>query len=593
MKIIAEIENLEHAKMPVINQVKVPWWTPSLALAALSSSLLWHVGARGLDAMGELNKFWWYILAGALHLPYFLVLSILSCGIVEHSGYYFRDRSNEKQGRLPSNLPLICVQLPMYHEQAVAKRSIMASCTLDWPADKLEVQVLDDSTDPDIRALVEEACSEMISCGYNCQLMRRTNRSGYKAGALEIGRRQTKAELIAIFDADFVPERDFLKRSVPYFFDDNGVILKKLALVQTQWGHLNHEKSNLTAAQSLWIDAHHTIQMVWRSATWEFVNFTGTAGIWKADAVERVGGWRSTSLVEDCELSVRHLFAGYTTRFVKEIIVPAELPDTYTAYKAQQKRWTQGWVQLQRMHLLFLLTSYKTGFLRKLHLIYHFTISWHWCLWGIWLLVQPYALANGMWFGKLGTSIAVAVYALPCILYLIFFTYVATSETRYTYPTHTFKTVLQRMYRMIPFFFLGAAMLPHQFMSFNEGLFGSMNGEFERTPKMASVSGDRRTPNRNTKVKIHLPYVLAELFFFIYNLAWAAFFALHGKWVNAGFSSVISICVGVIFWFYGDHANRRLFILPSSNSVTEDTLLRFEENSLVPSYGSTVVQPNS
>ena len=136
--------------------------------------------------------------------------------------------------------------------------------------------------------------------------------------------------------------------------------------MQAQWGHLNHDESALTRAQSLWVDDHHTLQMSWRSAMWQFVNFTGTAGVWRASAIEAAGGWRAASLVEDCELSFRHLFAGYRTKFVKEIVAPAELPATYTAYKAQQKRWTQGWVQLQRLHLRTLLFRFRCSPLRRL-----------------------------------------------------------------------------------------------------------------------------------------------------------------------------------------------------------------------------------
>ena len=148
-----------------------------------------------------------------------------------------------------------------------------------------------------------------------------------------------------------MPPADFLLRTIPHFYRADGEPDAGLALVQAQWGHLNHDESSLTRAQSLWVDDHHTLQMSWRSAMWRFVNFTGTAGVWRASAIEAAGGWRAASLVEDCELSFRHLFAGYRTKFVKEIVVPAELPATYTAYKAQQRRWTQGWVQLQRLHL--------------------------------------------------------------------------------------------------------------------------------------------------------------------------------------------------------------------------------------------------
>ena len=199
------------------------------------------------------------------------------------------------------------------------------------------MQVLDDSTDEDTRALVEDVCQRVrTSTGVDCYVRHRADRQGYKAGALEEGRRETDAEFLAIFDADFVPPEDFLVRTIPHFYGADRELDDGLALVQTQWGHLNHDESSLTMAQSLWVDDHHTLQMSWRSAKWQFVNFTGTAGVWRAAAIEAAGGWRAESLVEDCELSFRHLFAGYRTKFVKEIVVPAELPATYTAYKAQQ-----------------------------------------------------------------------------------------------------------------------------------------------------------------------------------------------------------------------------------------------------------------
>ena len=189
---------------------------------------------------------------------------------------------------------------------------------MTWPADRFSVQVLDDSTDADTRALVADVCAAVrASTGVDCSVRHRADRRGYKAGALEDGRRATDAEFLVIFDSDFVPPKDFLLRSIPHFYSADGELVDRLALVQTQWGHLNHDESPLTLAQSLWVDDHHTLQMSWRSAKWKFVNFTGTAGVWRASAIESVGGWRAASLVEDCEISFRHLFAGYRTKFVK------------------------------------------------------------------------------------------------------------------------------------------------------------------------------------------------------------------------------------------------------------------------------------
>jgi cellulose synthase/poly-beta-1,6-N-acetylglucosamine synthase-like glycosyltransferase len=142
---------------------------------------------------------------------------------------------------------------------------------------------------------------------------------------------------------------------------------------------------------------------------WQFVNFTGTAGVWRPSAVEASGGWRAVSLVEDCELSFRHLFAGYRTKFVKEIVAPAELPATYTAYKAQQKRWTQGWVQLQKMHLATLLFRFRCSTRRRIHLVYHMCISWQWPAWALWITLLPLMIRTDLWFGSFGVGVGLTL----------------------------------------------------------------------------------------------------------------------------------------------------------------------------------------
>jgi hypothetical protein len=415
--------------------------------------------------------------------------------------------------------------------------------------------------------------------GFDCRLLRRDRRDGYKAGALEVGRRATDAELLAIFDADFVAPADFLIEAVPHFFDDAGRWVEDLALVQAQWGHLNHDESALTKAQSLWVDDHHTVQMSWRSERWDFVNFTGTAGVWRASAVEVAGGWRAASLVEDCELSFRHLFAGYRTAFVKEIVAPAELPATFTAYKAQQRRWTQGWVQLQRLHLRTLLTDYRTPAVRKLHLLYHMCISWQWALWAAWLTLLPFLIVTGLWFGALGTTVGVLAYLAPSTVWLLMATLVASVETRRSYRTPlTPRVLLSRLARVVPYTIINTGMLPHQFSAFTEGAFGPLHSEFERTPKAATITSSSGGPEVSTPesapastrgraaprraiVKVHRPYVAAEVFFVVYQLGWAALFASRDLWQCAVGAMFLASCVAGLAWFYGDHVGHRLFVL--------------------------------
>ncbi len=393
-----------------------PWWTFNAVIAMAGAlGLVSAVAIGPITLVSTGSVIWWYLAIG-LHAPFLAILVFLAAGLVERFGYLARARAPRRPGRPPPRAPRVCVQLPMFNEREVARRTIESACALDWPHESLEIQVLDDSTDPDARRLVDDVCAEMRTAGVNCRLLRREHRVGYKAGALEVGRRVTEADLIAILDADFIAPPDFLTRIVPHFFDDHGEWEPDLALVQAQWGHLNADESALTKAQSLWVDDHHTVQMSWRSSKWDFVNFTGTAGVWRAEAIDRAGGWRAASLVEDCELSFRSLFAGYRTAFVKEIVVPAELPATFTAYKAQQKRWTQGWVQLQRMHLRTLLSHYESAPIRRLHLLYHMCVPWQWALWGIWMLTLPYLIMSGLWFGALGTPVGVLTYLAPMII---------------------------------------------------------------------------------------------------------------------------------------------------------------------------------
>jgi cellulose synthase/poly-beta-1,6-N-acetylglucosamine synthase-like glycosyltransferase len=530
------------------------WWLPGLVVAlacavATAGVATWEAWPPRLAAGGAA---WWAAVA-VTHLPVAVIGAFLLGGLVEHVGYFWRGRVPPPPGRLPLDLPRVCVQLPMFNEHAVAQRLIEAACALHWPADRLTVQVLDDSTDADTRRLVDEVSRRMrVERGIDCMVLHRRDRRGYKAGALEAGRRRTDADLLAIFDADFVPPPDFLIRAVAHFYDDHGVAHEDLALVQAQWGHLNHDESPLTRAQSLWVDDHHTIQMSWRSAQWSFVNFTGTAGIWRAGAVEAAGGWRAASLVEDCELSFRHLFAGYRTMFAKDIVVPAELPATVAAYKAQQKRWTQGWVQLQRLHLGTLLTRYPTRPLRRLHLAYHMCIAWQWPAWALWAMTFPLAISTGIWLGALHTTLAATIYLLPALAWLALSTVVASLETKHTYDDHGAPgTLRRRLARIVPYAIVNTGMLPHQASAFAEGLFGPMHSEFERTPKTgAAPAATRGHPGHPTTAhqpapapKRRRPYQLAEAFHAAYQLTWALLFTHHGLFVCAIGATHMAACV--------------------------------------------------
>lgn len=553
------------------------WWMPGALLFVGAAILLGYAASHGSEGpwltAGSLP---WWVVTTLLHLPFAAILFFLTMGIFERVGFYWKGRAQELPGHLPKIYPTVCVQLPMFNEHAVVRRVIEAAATMAWPADRLCIQVLDDSTDEDTRRLVEQISAEIRSRGIDCRTLHRTDRQGYKAGALEAGRHQTQAEFLVIFDSDFVPPTDFLLRTIPHFYQPDGTPNADLALVQAQWGHLNHDEWALTLSQSLWVDDHHTLQMAWRSAAHQFVNFTGTAGVWRASAIEAAGGWKARSLVEDCELSFRSLFAGYRTKFVKEIVAPAELPATVTAYKAQQKRWTQGWVQLQRMHLRALLLDYRASLLRRVHLLYMMCISWQWPLWALWMLGLPVMVYTGHWYCVLSPAVGVGFYLLPSLIWLVLSATLASLETRHTYAEPlTVSTFLGRVARVIPNAVISTGMLPHQFSAFCEGLFGPMSSEFERTPKGASVALQKSASaaevklaaRRAYKVKIHRPYVLTELFFCAYFVAWAMLFASIGLiWCTVIAGYMASSILYLVF-HYGDHNGKVLFVLDRSKLV--------------------------
>ena len=493
----------------------------------------------------------------ALHLPFLAILLFLAFGLLERVDYFRVAKRPPEPGVLPPKYPRVCVQLPMFNEDAVAERIIRAAAALEWPHEALEIQVLDDSTDLGTQEHVRQVCEGIATdTGIDCQWIHRVDRRGYKAGALEEGRKISKAEYFAILDADFLPPADFLRRTLPHFYDASSSPITDLAVVQAQWGHLNDEESILTRAQALWVDDHHTLQMTWRTAAIGFVNFTGTAGVWNARAIEDAGGWRAASLVEDCELSVRALFAGYRTRFVGSIVAPAELPQSVAAYRSQQKRWTQGWAQLQRLHMPTLFFHYNTSLLRRIYLIYFASISWQWFLWTGWIMVLPFLIANGLWLGAYGIEFAIFTYVFPPLLFTLFSGIAATYQAKPTYQGRNNENWLRRTMRLgrvVPYTIVNTGMMPHHFCAFIEGMFGPLHAEFVRTPKTASTGASpagaeatrpakAATGPKPAKRKIATS-IIFEAYFVFSLVVWATYFVVTGQPFAAFWSVWIMLCI--------------------------------------------------
>ncbi len=279
--------------------------------------------------------------------------------------FYRHKKNHPKPGRPFSDLPRITVQLPLFNEASVVTRLINAVCRFDYPKDRLAIQVLDDSTD-ETRIMGEALVKEKQEEGFDIVYLHRDNRKGFKAGALKEGLEQTDSEFIAIFDADFVPPTDMLKRIIHYFTDE------KVGMVQVRWGHINRSFSLLTRLQSIFLDGHFVIEHAARNRSGRFFNFNGTAGVWRRRCIEEAGGWQSNTLTEDLDLSYRAQLKGWKFIYDSEVVAPAELPIEMSSFKSQQHRWAKGSIQTARK-ILKRIWSSPVPFKVKLEASFHLT----------------------------------------------------------------------------------------------------------------------------------------------------------------------------------------------------------------------------
>ena len=273
---------------------------------------------------------------------------------------WFKDTFN------PHELPSVTTQIPVFNEINVVERIMRAAGGIQYPQGKHEIQVLDDSTD-ETSELIDRIAEDLRQDGIDITVFRRSGRQGFKAGALAEGLPRAKGEFLAVFDADFVPPADYLLRTVPFFLEDN-----RLGLVQARWGHLNRHKSLLTRVQSIGIDGHFMIEQSARSWNGLFMNFNGTAGIWRKQAIKDGGGWQWDTLTEDMDLSYRVQFAGWKALFLPDVVVPAEIPEDVNAFKSQQFRWAKGSIETALKLLPGLLKSPIPTF-KKIEAFFHLT----------------------------------------------------------------------------------------------------------------------------------------------------------------------------------------------------------------------------
>ncbi|MGB3465372.1 MAG: cellulose synthase family protein [Cyclobacteriaceae bacterium] len=442
------------------------------------------------------------IILNALFLSFILIYSIVQLYLTMK---YLRNRGRRKSCEPLADYPVVTIQLPVYNEKYVIERLIKAVTLFDYPREKLEIQVLDDSTDETIQ-IIRECVKKYQNLGFDISQVMREERTDFKAGALKFGLNQSKGEFIAIFDADFIPNSDFLQRTLPYFQQAN------IGVVQTRWGHLNETYSILTRLQSYALNAHFTIEQTGRNLGDHFINFNGTAGIWRKQTIVDAGGWEGDTLTEDLDLSYRAQLRGWKFQYLEEVISPAELPAEMNALRSQQFRWAKGAAECTRKNLRKVLNSKKECASTKIHAFFHLLNSFVWvCLLGSALLLLPFQWAVYSESGNTDFLQVFVIFELSFFLLLIFYltaNIVANQEVSW------WKTlILIPLYPFFLTFSMGISI--YNTIGVIEGYLGKKS-PFIRTPKF-NITDDKGGFESKSYVKFKLsPVSVLELLLFCY-----------------------------------------------------------------------------
>lgn len=473
----------------------------------------------------------WHYFLIYTHLAVCLVLAVY--GIHRYSLvylYYKYRRNAPRKSACFLERPRVTIQLPMFNEQFVAQRVIENACLIEYPRDRLEIQVLDDSTDETAR-IARETCHRMRAAGHDVVFLHRDNREGYKAGALAEGLNVATGEFIVIFDADFVPPPDILDHLIDYFADP------KVGMVQARWEHLNREQSLLTKTQAILLDGHFVIEHAARNRSGRFMSFNGTAGAWRRTCIADAGGWHHDTLTEDLDLSYRAQMKGWKFIYLPEVTSPAELPPEMNAFKSQQHRWAKGGAQTCRKLLPSILRS-RMPWRIKLEAFFHLT-SWT----SYFLIVVLSLLLLPVLYTK------VHVFANNLVLRMVFdvsLILIATCSASTFYVAsqrEVFRTWAESL-KYLPFLVsLGVGVAMNNARAAIEGLFGKQS-EFVRTPKFGVAgSGDNGWMKKSGHQRLDAKLIQAwcELAMGLYLSGCVAYTVIEKMWIGLFFMCLFAI----------------------------------------------------
>ena len=429
--------------------------------------------------------------------------------------------------------PRVTIQLPVFNERYVVERLVKSACLIDYPKDLLEIQVLDDSIDDTVE-ISRVVVAEMREQGFDIVHLHRNDRIGYKAGALKQGLKSAKGEFIGIFDADFIPSRDFVKETIPYFVEP------EVGMVQTRWGHLNCNYSMLTRAQSMGIDGHFGVEQAARAWGGLFMNFNGTAGIWRKKTIEDAGGWQADTLTEDLDLSYRAQLNGWKLEFAPGVVCPAELPVTINGFKAQQHRWAKGSIETAKKNLGKLFKA-NLPLLVKIQSFLHLT---HYMVHPLMILVVLTSIP------MLFTQWFFVSLSYPLLFFTLFCLATFGPSNMYIYSQRIFYPKWKRSIKYLPFLMcLGTGISVNNTKAILEALFGFRSG-FIRTPKYGIEKREDSWYGKLYSIPFSSLSVI-ELFLGLYSLSGLILFLLFSKYFispflfiyTAGFFYVFSLSV--------------------------------------------------
>ena len=425
------------------------------------------------------------------------------------------------------DLPRVTVQLPIFNEMYVVDRLLEGVATIDYPREKIQIQVLDDSTD-ETQTLAKAKVDELCEQGFDAEYIHRVDRTGYKAGALANGLKSATGELVMVFDADFVPEEDILGKLVHYFSDE------KVGMVQARWGHLNREYSLLTKCQSMMLDGHFVIEHIARNRSGRFFNFNGTAGIWRKATIVDAGGWEHDTVTEDMDLSFRAQLKGWKFVYVPEAIAPAELPCEMNSFKTQQFRWAKGSAQTTKK-LIWTVLRANIPFKVKLEVLFHLTNNFAYLFLVILALLQlPNMLLRRHMDHPELLLLDIPLFAATCGSICVF--YLVTHRALYD-------NLWEAIKRLPLMMALGIGLSVNNARAVVEGLFGK-DLEFIRTPKHG-VAGNQDTWKKK-RYKARFPlHSLVEVGFGLYFVITIALAIITGSWISIPF--LVLFMVGFLY----------------------------------------------